>query len=297
MIVGAGLAGLIAAHVFPNEPIIDAAKEPNGRHKALLRFRSSVVSDLTGIEFTKVTVRKAISVGGSLVRPDINVANKYSRKVLGVLADRSIWNLDPVVRYIAPEDFYERLIDAVGHRVQWGVKADFAGARSDVISTAPMPLALSALGIDSGLEFRHKPVLVRQYRIQFPADVHQTIYFPTFVHHLYRASIVGNLLICEFTAPPVDDGWLTELQHAFALPPGFGELISETTQDRGKIDAVDEHTRRALVARLTQDHNIYSLGRFATWRNILLDDVVHDAHVIKQLRLASTYDRKLKGIK
>jgi hypothetical protein len=43
--------------------------------------------------------------------------------------------------------------------------------------------------------------------------------------------------------------------------------------------------------RLTHERNIYSLGRFATWRNILLDDVVDDIAAIKKLLKAnSAYD-------
>ena len=35
--------------------------------------------------------------------------------------------------------------------------------------------------------------------------------------------------------------------------------------------------------KMTVDHGVYSLGRFATWRNILLDDVVKDIDVIKSM--------------
>jgi hypothetical protein len=34
---------------------------------------------------------------------------------------------------------------------------------------------------------------------------------------------------------------------------------------------------------LTEEHNIYSLGRFATWRQLLLDDLVKDIGVIEKL--------------
>jgi len=36
-------------------------------------------------------------------------------------------------------------------------------------------------------------------------------------------------------------------------------------------------------------YNVYSLGRYATWRNILLDDVYHDINVIKQLMDSDGY--------
>jgi hypothetical protein len=43
--------------------------------------------------------------------------------------------------------------------------------------------------------------------------------------------------------------------------------------------------------RLTHEHNVFSLGRFATWRNILLDDVVDDIVQVKRLlKSSSAYD-------
>ncbi len=112
-IIGAGLSGLIAAHAWPSVPIVEAQSEPQP-HKALLRFRSNAVSQLTGIEFKKVLVRKGLYSEGEYKPPTIALANQYSRKVLGrILGDRSVWNLDPVERWIAPENFQERLLDNV----------------------------------------------------------------------------------------------------------------------------------------------------------------------------------------
>ena len=71
MIVGAGLAGLISAHIFPGERIIEASPEPKQSHRALLRFRSPAVGELTGIEFKPVTVRKAIWSNGHFHNPTI----------------------------------------------------------------------------------------------------------------------------------------------------------------------------------------------------------------------------------
>ncbi|WP_333981926.1 hypothetical protein, partial [Pseudomonas aeruginosa] len=68
IIVGAGLAGLIAAHRFPQAQIIDAATPTSKeRHNALLRFRSPVIGQLTGIPFREVTVHKAIYIDGEFV--------------------------------------------------------------------------------------------------------------------------------------------------------------------------------------------------------------------------------------
>ena len=42
-------------------------------------------------------------------------------------------------------------------------------------------------------------------------------------------------------------------------------------------------TRKEFLYYLTREFNIYSLGRFATWKQIILDDVVDDANKIMKL--------------
>lgn len=83
MIVGAGLAGLITAHVFPRHAVVEAATEPLQMHKAVLRFRNESVSNLVGIPFKAVTVRKGVWWERKFVPADIGLANLYSDKCLG----------------------------------------------------------------------------------------------------------------------------------------------------------------------------------------------------------------------
>ena len=71
MIIGAGLAGLITAHVFPRHKIFEASPEPIEKHKAVLRFRSDAIGRLTGIDFKPVTVRKEIFFDGKRAEPSI----------------------------------------------------------------------------------------------------------------------------------------------------------------------------------------------------------------------------------
>src|SRR5579862_9801404 len=110
-IFGAGLAGLIAACRFKNAEIFEASDRQE-QHKALLRFRDKSVSELTGIPFKEVTVHKEIDYYGvTHHRCTIGFANMYARKVSGAIRGRSIWNLDTVKRYIAPENLYDQLVD------------------------------------------------------------------------------------------------------------------------------------------------------------------------------------------
>jgi len=297
VIVGAGLAGLLAAHAWPQLPVLEADNAPRNAHNALLRFRTDAVSKLTGIEFRKVRVHKGMWYGGGFREPTIRHANQYAQKVTGRLSgDRSVWNLNTAERFIAPTNFYEQLIVAATPRIQWGARFAFD---KPCVSTAPLPVVLKAARISAlpgdGLrplpQFERAPIRVRRYLVP-GADVFQTVYFPNPATAMYRASITGSLLIVEsivspeYQDSPVDD--LDAVMMAFGLRR-TPDTIDDVEQHYGKIVGLDAADRNALLWQLTAELGVYSLGRFATWRNILLDDVVDDIAVIKRLSRAAPH--------
>lgn len=301
-IIGAGLAGLLAAHAWPQARVLESSEQPKEEHKALLRFRSDAVAQLTGIEFRRVTVRKGIWFGGKFVSPSIGMANLYAQKVTGsLLGDRSIWNLEPVERWIAPETFYEELVANVGARITWGAPIDFSAFeratlpkqldKGPVINTAPLLLVLQAVATPGAVfsAFKRSPIRVSRWRVK-DADVFQTIYFPDPEVQTYRASITGSLLIVESMTELTA---ATSVAQAFGLKPSQLTQIDEVEQKYGKIIPLPDAYRKRLLHELTSKYGIFSLGRFATWRNILLDDVVQDIAVLRRLMRASSYDREL----
>lgn len=282
IIYGAGLAGLIAAQHFPDAKIFDRGLK---KHSAVLRFRSPAVGDALGIEFKKVTVRKAIYYQGKMFNEcNIKLANFYAKKVIGRYVDRSIWNLDTCDRWIAPDDLLYILTDRFKKNIEYiEVKAEEMLQCKDIsISTLPLP-ALAP----NDVKFISQPINIIRYKIP-NAAAHQTIYFPDPELDVYRASVIDNILIVEMTLPP--------RRYSLNIPEVFGfedaHLIEETTQKHGKILPIDEDWRRAFLYNLTVKHNIYSLGRFATWRNILLDDVLKDVMVIKKLMKTDGYGQR-----
>lgn len=302
-IIGAGLAGLIVAHAFPGWPIYEAAPRPRESHRAVLRFRTDAVARLTGIEFRSVLVRKGIWERGSFCPPDIRRANLYARKVLGgrLVGDRSIWNLDPAQRFVAPPDFHARLVAATEGRVQWGVPADFsaiapqtfAQGRAPVITTAPLDITLAALGMHTDARFVRAGISVERFRVP-DCDVHQTVYFPAPSTSVYRASITGDLLIVERAeGAGFDPREMFEVLAAFGLRIEDVTALDHAEQRYGKIVNIPDGERKRLLFKLTQEHKIYSIGRFATWRNILLDDVVQDAQRVKAMIAQDLYDVRM----
>lgn len=308
-IVGAGLAGLIAGHAFPGANVLEAAPAPTRNHRALLRFRSDAVARLTGIDFRKVLVRKGIWEGGRFTRPSIRAANLYERKVLGAAGlrgDRSIWNIEAAERFIAPDDLQAQLRAQLGPRVIYDTPADFAGlfARGvRVINTSPLPGVLDAFGLGMPREaqdFRRAPIRVRRFTLE-NVDAYQTVYFPDPHLLAYRASITGSTLIVEELAADQDAETTKHLQaqslhevlRAFGLERGAApEPLDTATQRYGKIEPIPDLLRKQLLFDLTQRFGVYSVGRFATWRNILLDDVVNDLHAVKRMMRLGDYDRR-----
>lgn len=167
--------------------------------------------------------------------------------------------------------------------------------KDSYINTAPLPVALKSLGIEApeGTSFNRAGITVRRWRIP-GANVFQTIYFPDPEHSLYRASITGDMLIAEFMESGPDHAeWRVDLQSAFAINLLDAEAIGEFTQRYGKIAPIHDGTRRAMLHDLSVKYGIYSLGRFATWRNILLDDLINDIDVVKKLMRNDDYSGRI----
>lgn len=300
-IFGAGLAGLLAGVMFPEAQIFEAGSSDQAQHKAVLRFRTPNVGAAVGIEFRQVRVHKGLWLDGHVVQPTIQLANWYSRKVTNKLNDRSIWNLDAVDRWIAPEDLLQSLAARCAPRVNWNhtvLAGDIVTAnREPIISTLPMPVMAKMITTKELFqlmpEFRSAPISVRRWRVP-DADVFQTVYFPSPYTTLYRASITGDLLIAESMSDTFGGqiGYEEELLTAFGLERGDVQPIDSVAIQRyGKINPIDDAWRKQFIFDLSQRHNIFSLGRFGTWRNILLDDVLHDISVVRRLIGVHGYDR------
>ena len=292
-IIGAGLSGLLAGALIPGATIYERQQSLPNNHGAILRFRSDKIGKALNIPFKKVRVTKAIwsEVMYGYAEPTPRVNNMYSKKVTGKYGQRSIDNIDPCYRYIAPDSFISQLAE----RCNIVFSREFPGdipAGGPVISTIPLPVMMDAMGMDVGVKFERAQIWSTIYEFD-DIDLYQTIYFPDTGTRVYRASFTGNKLIVEMISNPRNVGDPIEsVLEAFAIDAK--PFSSEVKNQRyGKIIEIDTHIRHSIIQQISTKHNIYSLGRYATWRNILLDDVFDDIHVIKDLIQKDSYTRRL----
>ena len=300
-IIGAGLAGLLAGVLNENATIFEPMKDCPS-HKALLRFRTPDIGEAVGIPFRKVVAQKGIWFEDREMALSPRMISLYSQKVSGQVAHRSICKLEPEVRYMAPEGFQDMLRERCANRIVYEEPVGMAIQGSEVIiSTVPMNILAEPLnmrfflGENVRIAESVRPIYVNTYRID-DSDAFMTNYFPDLRTPMYRASISGDILIIESTQP-MDEIDLAEAAWSFGLYIADMDLITANYEQRnGKMIPMDEEIRKAFILTATLKHNIYSLGRFAIWKDILLDDVYKDIGRIKHFINLTQYD-KLKGQK
>lgn len=292
------MAGLIAANMLRRfNPVVWEAQPtlPNN-HDALLRFRTDSVSRATGVPFRKVNVQKAICYGRKLYeQTNLKFNNMYAQKVTGKAEARSILSLSSCDRYIAPPDFIRQMANSC--LIEYGQEFDSSrldkvGEGEPVISTMPMPTLMRMLEWQDVPNFPYKPIHTLSTTLDC-VDLYQTLYYPG-EEKWYRASITGNSLMIEYQGTWVLGAeTIVEVLQDFGLHCNFRQT-KLTTQKYGKISPVDNNLRKQFICYATDEFKVYSLGRFGTWRQLLLDDMVHDVQVIEGfITDRDSYRRKL----
>lgn len=310
-IIGAGMAGLVAANLLRryNPVVFERQQILPHNHSALLRFRSPAVGDATSVPFVNVKVRKGIW-DGHTVRNDCTIltGNHYSRNASGSYGERSIWNMAPADRWLSPPDFVEQISRSVDVRLNVPFSLLDHGQGTDdhiAISTLPMPVMMAMTKYPGPVpEFKWSPIFTIKLQLDCDSSIYQTIYNGGEDYRWYRATVHGTELTVECSIEPSNHflaDTVNQIVHScFGIcldhyRPVERSLVKR--QEYGKIVPTDEAARRGFILWLTEKYHIYSLGRFATWRQILLDDIVADVKMIEKLFLnPSTYTRKIATV-
>lgn len=315
VVIGAGMAGLLAAAVLRDEcsNVLEAQSELPNNHSALLRFRSSIVGDTLNIPFRQVNVIKAVQSLGNPVADAI----AYARKTTGRATLRSVITAQGAVeqRYIAPDDFIARLRSKVTAAVHFNERWDGSHGEEPIISTLPMPVLMKLLNYEPVEPIHFQSVVGYTLTTELQdCDVCATIYIPQPGELAYRASITGNRLIVEMAFPgktperaamavshliesaKARDGHLVSVLRFFGMDhvPLVPRAAVIKPQQYAKILPVSDTARKRFMLWATEHCNVYSFGRFATWRpGLLLDDLINDLRVIQRLAGGGTsYDAR-----
>lgn len=311
VVVGAGMAGLLAANMLRNHYTIVIEAQPRlpNNHSAVLRFRSSVVGDALGIPFKKVRALKGISPW----KHPVADAMAYSYKATGQATMRSIIsaNAEPVERYIAPKNLIAKMEASLTNPVVYSkpltasLLDKFKGEGACVISTIPMPALMSILDPEMSRTRPAFPARPGQNIVTKLNDVdaYLSVYIPDPGYHFHRVSITGDELIIEYakTMDFSDSGKIAnQVRKALqfvGLPEHVADMrtIDVRSQTYAKILPIDDAARKKFITWATDTHGVYSLGRFACWRpGLLLDDVVEDVRKIERMIDHGNYDLKVK---
>lgn len=304
-IVGAGMAGLLCANLLRVPPgtkikIIEAQPSLPNNHSAVLRFRTSKIADALGnVAFSRVNLIKDVLPW----RNPVADALAYSRKNSGVAqSDRSIVAGRVVgERFIAPSDFIARLEQgaiARGATIEFGKYWQHQPGQGSVISTLPMPALMKMLGYGERVPFYSSAALTVRAKVR-QCNAYVTLMFPDPFIAYSRASITGDELIVEVPRFNFDaGGWpmaqtvaeeIAEkaIQH-FGFERDDLSDISAHKQPYAKILPMDDTVRKHFIYSASHNHEVFSLGRFATWRpGLLLDDLVKDIELINNWVVAN----------
>lgn len=298
-IVGAGMAGLLAGCMLRSDcsTIIEKQEEVPNNHSALLRFRSGVVGDVLGIPFKKVSVMKTVAPW----RNPLADALAYARKCTGQYTLRSSLSAKSEMeeRFIAPDNF----IDMMSHRVQGEIQfgREFIWSSENVISTIPMPTLMTALRYDG-----EQPTFQYVHGANINAtlegvNAYATLYVPNPDIPFNRISLTGDKLTVEFANTNAglvafdEKTQMTQAINMLGLRSKEVSIrdVSISDQKYAKILPVDDNLRKRFILWASEKHNVYSLGRFATWRpGLLLDDVVNDVRVIQSIIAHGNYNQR-----
>lgn len=305
IIVGAGMAGLLAGGMIRDRPvtIYEAAPTLPNNHSAVLRFRSSVVGDTLGIEFKAVDMMKAVHPWRNAVADNL----AYSLKCTATATLRSIVTAEGGIqrRFIAPGNLIELMAARLNGLIKFRESFNFNGFSGPFISTIPMPVLMDIL------EYRKKPKFkyVHGFNINgtLPGvDAYASVYVPDPEFPFNRISLTGDRLTIEISDPnnyieSADDIDCVQLVDVALSLLGLSTIqiwdfdFKTKPQKYAKILPINDDERKHFIMWATEKFGIYSLGRFATWRpGLLLDDLVNDVRVIQRMinKSASSYDHK-----
>lgn len=312
VIIGAGLSGCVAYGAFMshNPTVLESAPESGfNKHFAVMRFKSPDIAAYLGAQAVPITIRKSVyyhTKQYDWCPPDM--LNMYSLKVHGNLSRRSIIDVGESERYtikkFTPSKgvlYNKPVVEITKKHIHC---SDGSCYPYDVcIST--IPLFVTAKNICGQTDFdcsyyKSTPITVIRARLAVESSVHLTTYYPEPGYNVYRATIEGQDIIVEMIGDTNNGDESYAKNTLYWVLYSFGLEVKHVVQDSltvnvqkyGKIYCTNEDHRHGTIMSLTEEHMIFSFGRFAVWEQIRADDLVEDIKYIWRMVDTSEIWRK-----
>ena len=308
-ILGAGYAGLIAGAMLrhrPNVTILEKQPSLPLNHVAVLRFRTTAVSDALCIPFQRVKIIQHAEPWKNPIRDSL----AYSYKVSGEYTlDRSITRLQDGLldRWVPPRNFRQQL-GRMSPAIHFGLEIKEWDMNTTetvaTISTLPMPALMRLLGWSPYSDFdslyRSSLHVVQDVK-GIPMNAHGSVYIPDLTRTFARMSITRDRIVGEAAHYEIPESEASALMAEFRSEAYVCFGVSEKSlgnpsslplrnglpiylRKYAKILPMDERERKEFIMWASKRHRVYSLGRFATWRpTLLLDDIVKDVRQILRM--------------
>ena len=327
IVVGAGLSGLIAANLLKSRgydiEVYESQTALPDNHQAVLRFRSPILGEVLGIPFKRVQALLCLAPSAHRAQNPMLHALAYSYATTGNRrTDRSITRLldgpKVVERWVAPPDFRSILFERIENDARLGHPWEIDHVRelssTTIVSTIPMNATCVSLWKPNlAPPLLEKPDFQANQYVVISADVLNTdaygsIYNPYTTEHdpWTRISINGSRAMMEISLTWTDNVLISDGQRDYFIKM-FENILTylldlEIDYSQGspqfyhsrtdRILPIPDRFRKAFIMHLTDKHNVYSLGRFATWRpGMLLDEIIQDTNIIASMIEGDTAPR------
>ena len=272
--------------------------------------------DLPGLDnITPVKFRVQIWDGKEFKdSPSIQDVNQYALKTFGHLQVTNINNADhqeiyPVGKKEAMKALHKDLdwiefIDGRAYSIEnnelfWNEPGDEVGVDLRVlgydylISTIPLPDLCNMAGVDcaaNGVEFESFPFYTGMVDLGYSTNLFQMLYC-THDGSITRLTLLDDKLFLEAES----DVWqTTDLDLIHSL---FGHTQGTRLKEiaPGRITPLPSEKRKPLLHWLTEENDIFCLGRFGCWNFKVANDVWEDTEFISKLLHAKAQASRWQG--
>ena len=314
VILGGGLSGLLMAQrLLRDHP--EAEIKIIGDGKGTIHpFHLHRPIDLPGLDNLKPEKFRVQVWDGKEFKdsPSIRDVNRYALKAFGHLQVTNINNADhqeiyPVSKDQAmavlhkdldPDIFIEGKVYSIDREVKEVYLEEPDGQVNHVnydylISTIPLPDLCNMAGVDfakNGIEFESFPFYTGMADLGYSTNLYQMLYCSGF-GNITRVTLLDDKIFFEGELGHFGshDNFILDTYRGADGPIDL-PILKEIKP--GRIRPLPANKRKPLLHWLTEEHNIFCLGRFGCWNFKVTNDVWDDTAFISSLLYAKSQASK-----